>query len=54
MNSRQRERRRNQRIIIEARFTSIYTEYNRDYLSNHYHIEQLEINACNLKYPALL
>jgi hypothetical protein len=54
MNPRQRERRRNKRIIIEARFTSIHSEYDRDYLSTNYHIENLEIKAVNTKYPSLI
>jgi hypothetical protein len=54
MNPKQRERRRNKRIIIEARFTSIHSEYHRDYLSTNYHVENLELYALDTKYPALI
>jgi hypothetical protein len=54
MNTRQRERRRNNRIAREARFTTIFAEYDRDYLSTNYLIENIELHHCNKKYPALL
>ena len=54
MNPRQRERRRNNRITREAQFIAINAEYDRDYLSTNYHIEDLELHCCNKEYPALL
>lgn len=54
MNKKQRERRRQNRIAIESLFTSIVEEYDRDYISTNYRIENLELALCNKLYPALL
>jgi hypothetical protein len=54
MNKKQRERRRQNRIAIESQFISIIAEYDRDYLTTNYRIENLEILQCNKLYPALL
>jgi hypothetical protein len=54
MNKKQRERRRQNRIAIESQFTTIFGEYDRDYLSTNYRIENLELILCNKLYPALL
>ena len=54
MNTRQRERRRNNRITREALSTYIPSEYDRDYLSDAFPTEQRELLHYNQKYPALL
>ena len=54
MNTRQRERRRNNRITREALSTYIPSEYDRDYLSDTFPTERREISHCNVKWPALL